>query len=208
MDNKKNMFFLGKIINILGTIIFFIIIISVASLVIQKIAIKEKVPDILGYKILQVMSGSMSGEFETGDTILIKKIKNESDLKKGDIITYKISENVLVTHRIVNITKVDEKLNYTTKGDSNNIEDEEKIQFSSIEGIYVKKLNLIGKLITFMQKPYGMVIVFVFPILLIICIINNEKIKQDKKTKRREKRLIYEMKYTKEQSREEQNEKK
>ena len=114
----------------------------------------------------------------------------------------------MVTHRIVNITKVDEKLNYTTKGDSNNIEDEEKIQFSSIEGIYVKKLNLIGKLITFMQKPYGMVIVFVFPILLIICIINNEKIKQDKKTKRREKRLIYEMKYTKEQSREEQNEKK
>ena len=208
MDNKKNMFFLGKIINILGTIIFFIIIISVASLVIQKIAIKEKVPDILGYKILQVMSGSMSGEFETGDTILIKKIKNESDLKKGDIITYKISENVLVTHRIVNITKVDEKLNYTTKGDSNNIEDEEKIQFSSIEGIYVKKLNLIGKLITFMQKPYGMVIVFVFPILLIICIINNEKIKQDKKTKRREKRLIYEMKYTKEQLGEEQNEKK
>ena len=183
MDNKKNRFFLGKIINILGTIIFFVIIISVASLVIQKIAIKEKVPDILGYKILQVMSGSMSGEFETGDTILIKKIKNESDLKEGDIITYKISENVLVTHRIVNITKIGEKLNYTTKGDSNNIEDEEKIQFSSIEGIYVKKLNLIGKLITFMQKPYGMVIVFVFPILLIICIINNEKIKQDKKTK-------------------------
>ena len=208
MDNKKNIFFLGKIINILGTIIFFIITISVVSLMIQKIAIKEKVPDIFGYKILQVMSGSMSGEFETGDTILIKKIKNESDLREGDIITYKISENVLVTHRIVNITKIGEKLNYTTKGDSNNIEDEEKIQFSSIEGIYVKKLNLIGKLITFMQKPYGMVIVFVFPILLIIFIINNEKIKQDKKTKRREKRLIYEMKYTKEQSGEEQNEKK
>ena len=208
MENKKIYIFLGKIIDILGTIIFFVIIILVASLMIQKIVIKEKVPDIFGYKILQVMSGSMSGEFETGDTILIKKIRNESDLKEGDIITYKISENVLVTHRIVNITKVGEKLNYTTKGDSNNIEDEEKIQFSSIEGIYVKKLKLIGKLITFMQKTYGKVIVFVFPILLIICIINNEKIKQDKKTKRREKRLIYEMKYTKEQSREEQNEKK
>ena len=160
MENKKIYIFLGKIIDILGTIIFFVIIILVASLMIQKIVIKEKVPDIFGYKILQVMSGSMSGEFETGDTILIKKIRNESDLKEGDIITYKISENVLVTHRIVNIIKVGEKLNYTTKGDSNNIEDEEKIQFSSIEGIYVKKLKLIGKLITFMQKTYGMVIVF------------------------------------------------
>lgn len=67
------MFFLGKIINILGTIIFFVIIISVASLVIQKIAIKEKVPDIFGYKILQVMSGSMSGNFITAYDIEFSK---------------------------------------------------------------------------------------------------------------------------------------
>ena len=51
----------------------------------------------------------MSGEFETGDTILIKE---ESDLKIGDVITYRIEKNTMVTHRIVNITKIGEKLNY------------------------------------------------------------------------------------------------
>ena len=205
---KNKMIFLKKIFDIFFSIVFAIIILVVTSLIIQKYILKEEVPNIFGYKILQVMSGSMSGEFETGDTILIKEIKEESDLKIGDVITYRIAKNTLVTHRIVNITKTGESLNYTLKGDANNVEDSEKILFSSIEGIYVKKLILIGKIISFMQKPYGMVIIFVVPILLILYIINAERTKEIKRNKRREKRLIYEMQYTKEQLGEVQNEKK
>ena len=196
---KNKMIFLKQIFDIFFSIVFAIIILVVTSLIIQKYILKEEVPNIFGYKILQVMSGSMSGEFETGDTILIKEIKEESDLKIGDVITYRIAKNTLVTHRIVNITKTGESLNYTLKGDANNVEDSEKILFSSIEGIYVKKLILIGKIISFMQKPYGMVIIFVVPILLILYIINAERTKEIKRNKRREKRLIYEMQYTKEQ---------
>ena len=208
MNGKSEIFFLKRIFNTCISIIFTIIILVVASLIIQKFALKEEVPNIFGYKILQVMSGSMSGEFETGDTILIKEIKNESDLKIGDIITYRIEKNTMVTHRIVNITKIGEKLNYTLKGDANNIEDSEKITFSNIEGIYVRKLNLIGKLITFMQKPYGLIITFMTPTLLILIVINNEKAKEEKRNRRRRKRLIYEMQCTKEQLGEKQNEKK
>lgn len=208
MNVKSEMIFLKRIFNICISIIFTTIVFAVASLIIQKFALKEEIPNVFGYKILQVMSGSMSGEFETGDTILIKEIKNEGDLKIGDVITYRIEKKTMVTHRIVNITKIGEKLNYTLKGDANNIEDSEKVIFSNIEGIYVRKLNLIGKLINFMQKPYGMVIIFMTPVLLILYVINNEKAKEEKRNKRREKRLIYEMQYTKEQLGEVQNEKK
>lgn len=208
MNGKSEIFFLKRIFNTCISIIFTIIILAVASLIIQKFALKEEVPNIFGYKILQVMSGSMSGEFETGDTILIKEVKSEGDLKIGDVITYRIDKNTLVTHRIVNITKIGEKLNYTLKGDANNIEDSEKITFSNIEGIYVRKLNLIGKLITFMQKPYGLIITFMTPTLLILIVINNEKVKEEKRNRRRRKRLIYEMQCTKEQLGEKQNEKK
>lgn len=197
-----------RIFNICISIIFTTIVFVVASLIIQKFALKEEIPNVFGYKILQVMSGSMSGEFETGDTILIKEIKNEGDLKIGDVITYRIEKNTMVTHRIVNITKIGEKLNYTLKGDANNTEDSEKVTFSNVEGIYVRKLKLIGKLINFMQKPYGMVIIFMTPILLILYVINNERVKEEKRNKRREKRLIYEMQCTKEQLGENQNEKK
>ena len=208
MNVKSEMIFLKRIFNICILIIFTTIVFAVASLIIQKFVIKEEIPNVFGYKILQVMSGSMSGEFETGDTILIKEIKNESDLKIGDIITYRIEKNTMVTHRIVNITKIGEKLNYTLKGDANNTEDSEKVTFSNIEGIYIRKLNLIGKTINFMQKPYGMVIIFMTPILLILYIINNEKAKVEKRNMRREKRLIYEMQCTKEQLGEQENEKK
>ena len=198
MNVKSEMIFFKRIFNICILVILTTIVFAVASLIIQKFVLKEEIPNVFGYKILQVMSGSMSGEFETGDTILIKKIKNESDLKIGDVITYRIEKNTMVTHRIVNITKIGEKLNYTLKGDANNIEDSEKVTFSNIEGIYIRKLILIGKLINFMQKPYGMVIIFTTPILLILYIIKNEKAKEEKRNKRREKRLIYEMQCTKE----------
>ena len=112
MKDKKNkgINILKKMINICISIIFGIAIVIIISLTIQKIILKESVPDIFGYKILQVMSGSMSGEFETGDTILIKEIKDESDLKIGDVITYLVTEYTLVTHRIINITKFGETL--------------------------------------------------------------------------------------------------
>ena len=199
MNIKSKMIFLKRIFNICISIIFTTLVLAVSSLIIQKFVLNEEIPNVFGYKILQVMSGSMSGEFETGDTILIKEIKNEGDLKIGDVITYRIKKNTMVTHRIVNITKIGEKLNYTLKGDANNTEDSEKVTFSNVEGIYVRKLKLIGKLINFMQKPYGMVIIFMTPILLILYVINNEKAKEEKRNKRREKRLIYEMQCTKEQ---------
>lgn len=196
--NSKRVELIKKVINKLISIIFIMLFVAVISLMIQKFVLKKEVPDLFGYKILQVMSGSMSGEFETGDTILIKKIDDESNLKIGDVVTYRIKANTLVTHRIINITRTGESLSYTTKGDANNTEDMEKVTFSAIEGIYVKKLRLISNLIKFMQKTYGMVIIFILPIVMIICVVNSEKVKEEKRNKRREKRLNYELQKSKE----------
>ncbi len=209
MNNQKNKGIkrIKKILSISMSIILLIATICVMSLTIQKFIFKKDVPDIFGFKILQVMSGSMSGEFETGDTILIKNVKNERKLKVGDVVTFRVEKNTLVTHRIVDITKVDNKLMYTTKGDANNTEDSDKINISEIEGIYIKKIITIGKIIKFMQKPYGMIITFTIPILLIIVIINKEKIKEEKRNIRREKRLKHEIAKTKEQIGENKNEK-
>ena len=64
--------------------------------------------------------------------------------------------------------------------------------------MYIKKLEVTGKLINFMQQKYGMVIIFTIPIILIIFVINDEKNKAEKRNKRREKRLNYELNKTKE----------
>jgi signal peptidase len=196
LEEQKKFILLSKLVNYCISILFIIVIIFIISLIFQKCILKKDVPNIFGYKILQVMSGSMYGEFETGDTILIKEVKNESNLKIGDVVTYKVEENTLVTHRIVDITKTGNTLEYTTKGDANNTEDKEKVKFSCIEGIYVKKITVVGKLINFMQRPYGIAIICIIPILLIIYIIMQEKNKEERRNMRKEKRLNYEIEQT------------
>ena len=86
--------------------------------------------------MLKVSSNSMRPEFEKGDIIFIKKQEN---YEIGDIITYQTKDNNLVTHRVIEKYGND----YITKGDSNNIEDEEKIKPEQIKGkliIKIKKL--------------------------------------------------------------------
>ena len=43
-----------------------------------------------------------------------------------------------------------------------------------------------------------MVIIFTLPIVMIICVVNSEKVKEEKRNKRREKRLNYELQKSKE----------
>ena len=189
---------LGKIINFFITIVFIVAIILIFSLTLQKMIFKDDVPSILGYKILQVMSGSMSGEFETEDTIIIRQIKNESEIKIGDIITFKVDENTLVTHRVVEIVKNENDSEYVTKGDANNSVDTQKVKFKDIEGKYLFKTIILGKIIKIIQSPIGINFVLILPLLIIAIIVINDKDKENKKNMRKEKRLKYELEKTKE----------
>lgn len=189
---------LGKIINFFITIVFIVAIILIFSLTLQKMIFKDDVPSILGYKILQVMSGSMSGEFETEDTIIIRQIKNESEIKIGDIITFKVDENTLVTHRVVEIVKNENDTEYVTKGDANNSVDTQKVKFKDIEGKYLFKTIILGKIIKIIQSPIGINFVLILPLLIIAIIVINDKDKENKKNMRKEKRLKYELEKTKE----------
>ncbi|WP_318249312.1 signal peptidase I [Geoglobus acetivorans] len=70
---------------------------------------------------LIVLSGSMVPVIYPGDIVLVFE-KNPEELSVGDIITFRSPdgrENVLITHRIINITKEDDgSLVFRTKGDA------------------------------------------------------------------------------------------
>lgn len=64
-----------------------------------------------------------------------------SNLEKGDIIAYKATwVNAIVIHRIVEISKNNEGIYFTAKGDNSNINDPQKIRCSEI------KSKLVGVL--------------------------------------------------------------
>ena len=85
----------------------------------------------VNYKPLVVLSGSMEPTLPTGSVIYYHPVE-ESDLKVGDIVTFKLKDNkTLVSHRITSINNGI----IQTKGDANNSVDSLDLTYSSIMGV-------------------------------------------------------------------------
>lgn len=179
--------------NTIINIFFILAIVSITIIATQKFFFKDNIPEIFGYKMLQVVSGSMAGEIEVGETILIKNVKNESDLKVGDIVTYNEDDNALVTHRIVDITYENGQKKYVMKGDANNTNDKNKVSYEDIEGRYVLKMSFLGVIVDFISKPIGIAVFCAIPLLFLAIFNMKDRKKELKKNMRMEKRLNYEL---------------
>ena len=110
-------------------------------------------PSIGGYEVLRVITGSMEPELEENSIIIIKNT-DVSQLKKGDIITFKSEDpqvkGLYVTHRIYDIQESQNGIYFVTKGDANETEDMYVVHEKNIAGKYVKKLPMglaLGKFI-------------------------------------------------------------
>lgn len=156
---------------------FFIIILIMISLysaiiIFQKIIWKETAPNFLGYEDFIVITGSMAPTLNIGDVVFTKET---TDIKKQDIIAFKVEDSV-VTHRVIEIKKEDNKNFYITKGDANSGIDSELIKEEDIEGKYIFKIPFIGNIILFFQKPIGLIIVFsIFVGILLLGLIKKPK---------------------------------
>lgn len=103
--------------------------------------------------IFEVASKSMFPEYKVGDIIVVKKT-SPSSLKIGDDITYQGVSNdyngLIITHRIINIRKENEKYYFVTKGIMNLVEDPEISQ----DELYGKVIyhtilfSFVGRLMT------------------------------------------------------------
>ncbi len=110
------------------------------------------VPRIFGCEEFAVLSGSMVPTIPVGSLVVDKKADNAS-IEVGDIVTYQISEETLVTHRI---TAIDEAAKtVTTKGDANNVEDGAPVPFSSIIGVYAFHVPYVGYISIYGKTPLG-----------------------------------------------------
>ncbi len=104
---------------------------------------RGEIPNVFGYQIFQVETGSMIPTFPVGTLILGHAPKDESDLAVDDIITFRYEEQI-ITHRIVDIVQNETGQRvYRTKGDNpNNSLDPWYIYFWQIEAKYTCTLPL------------------------------------------------------------------
>lgn len=162
MKNK-----ISKIVNVILYVVLGVILISNLFILFQAKTNDDKVPAIFGYKPFIVMSGSMESEIYTNDLIFVKTIE-PSNLKLNDIIAFRTSDNVIVTHRIIGVTKSGNNIYFTTKGDNNDNEDNEIIEGSKVEGKYVSRIPKLGKWFLFIGTSTGMLVSLLIAVVMIL----------------------------------------
>ena len=114
--------------------------------------------NIFGYTTFINTGTSMYPNIDINDLLIVKK---EDNYYVNDIITYINDENIITTHRIIEI----DNNTYITKGDSNNF----------IDGYHVKNNDIYGKVvyqISNFNKVIRYIICFMFGITILSLIID------------------------------------
>lgn len=123
------------------------------------------------YSAYVIVSGSMEPIIEIKDAVITKRVE-ASELKVGDVVTYKSTDpayyGILITHRIMSITKDGNGYQFVTKGDNNLTNDRNMIMEDQIYGKVIMRVPKIGYLKYFLVSSYGWIIAIVIPCLGIV----------------------------------------
>lgn len=143
------------------SIIFLVLIVPILivnlTIIIKGKINSNEIPDFLGYKPFIVLSGSMESSINVGDLVIVKEIE-ASQIKKNDIIAFK-NEDIVITHRVIEVINDEGDVKYKSKGDNNNVEDDFLVNGEDVEGIYVTKISGLGNILMFLSKPIGMLVI-------------------------------------------------
>ncbi len=133
-----------------------------------------------GIKTAIVLSDSMVPTIKKDDFVIMKK---PNEINIDDVVSYKETEsNMEVLHRVVKING-DEII---TRGDANNTDDK-PINKGQITGIYVGKMEYMGKIINFITTPIVFSIIITFLIILMIIPHKKHQTTEKKAEKNEEK---------------------
>lgn len=179
---RKNKF-LKYLLKTIKTIGILFILLIIGTIIIQRIFNNNI--SIFGYRIFTVATGSMEPEYKVLDILFVKET-DITTLKVGDDIVYmgKIGnfDGKIITHRIINIEKEEDKLVFYTQGIANSVEDP-KVYSDQIYGKVIYK----GIILSFMNKiinnPIGFFVLIVIPISVLIFLEIVDRTKEKEKNK-------------------------
>lgn len=176
-ENKEDVTkLLYKLFKILIYVLIFILLIFIYINEINSIKT-------FNYEALLITSESMEPEIKVGDIIIIKKI-SEENIKEEDIITFE-KNNEYITHRVKKVTEQNGEKVYTTKGDNNQVNDEEKVRYSETKGIKIAQVPYVGLLILKISKQKNFIIILIVFILLYRIALKKDNKKKERIKKKR-----------------------
>ena len=148
-----------------------LILVSVFVLLSVVLTPAGQVPQVLGYSVFRVMTGSMEPEIREDSLLLVKKTPPE-DIAPGDVISFfspdPMLEGAVNTHRVVRIEKENGRTQFITKGDANVIEDIYPTDASALVGRVVFQSYGLGKTVSLLANPLVFGIIILLPLLVIL----------------------------------------
>ena len=148
-----------------------LILVSVFVLLSVVLTPAGQVPQVLGYSVFRVMTGSMEPEIREDSLLVVQKTPPE-DIAPGDIISFfspdPMLEGAVNTHRVVRIEKENGRTQFITKGDANVIEDTYPTDASALVGRVVFQSYGLGKTVSLLSNPLVFGIIILLPLLVIL----------------------------------------
>lgn len=141
--------FLPALCNLLGTLILLATIASYLPIV---------VPQLKDYHVYHVVSGSMTPEIPIGSIVYVQPTAPET-IQPGDIIAFQSGDSV-ITHRVVINHLVEGE--FTTKGDANDAEDANRVDYEELIGKVVRHYPHLGELLVVYSTNVGKIYVVLF----------------------------------------------
>ena len=164
---------LHKVLTVIGTVLCIILIpiLIINCTLIIKSFTSEEVPSVAGKLPLIVLTDSMYPVIQIGDLIICHTAQPE-EIEAGDVIAFfdpAGNGTTIVTHRVLEVTELDGRTAWRTKGDNNNTEDRLLVTGEKLVAVYEgTRLAGFGNVALFMQTTPGLIVCVVCPILLLV----------------------------------------
>lgn len=157
-----------KLFNILA---IGLIVASVLVLLTVVLTPAGQVPQIFGFSVFRVMTGSMEPEIPEDSMLLVRKTPPE-EIKEGDVISFfspdPTLEGAVNTHRVQRVEQHDGDIWFTTKGDANALEDSRPVSGQMVVGKVVFVSAKLGKLVSLLSNPLVFGTIILVPLLVIL----------------------------------------
>ena len=150
-----------------------VIVIAAAVFVLLTVVLKKSgdVPNIMGYSVFRVLTGSMEPAIETDSLIVVERV-DASEVKTGDIISFFSQDPVhggaVNTHRVVSIEQNGDNWNFVTKGDANQLEDKYVTSSEDLIGKVVFVSHGMGIMVHLLSNPLIFIPVILLPMFVIL----------------------------------------
>ena len=165
---------LKRIVNILVDIL--VVLILMVSIIVVMLSLTSKssgVPNIFGIAPLSVQTESMEDTINPGDLILCSLTEIDDEFQKDDIVTFPIElngEQVLNTHRIVEVVEDNNIIYYRTQGDNEETNPEPDKDLQTASTIVAKytgtKIPGLGNVLSFIRTQLGFFLCILLPMII------------------------------------------